>query len=249
MDALLDTLMAAHGLDSAEEVLLSGGSAGGLSTFLHADYVHSRMPKSVRRFKASPVSGFFLFHDDDAKPPVPLYPDEMEYVFKMQNSTRGVNSRCIASLPEAEQWKCIFANYSYAHTESDIFPMNSAIDSWQMGNIWKGDASCARANFANCTASEVEDLNGYMQAFETDMGRTPTFTKAGNGAFIESCLEHCGEQSGKNFDGYQLRGTTMQQAHSAWWASSAEPALAHTFLPGCKLNEHAPHQCNPTCTA
>ena len=282
LDALLDTLLTEHDLDSAEEVLVSGGSAGGLAAFLHADYVRTKMPSTVQKFKASPVSGFFLLHDDDASPPVPLYPNEMEYVFKMQNSTSGVNAGCIASLPKAEQWRCIFANYSYAHTQAPIFPMNSAIDAWQMGNIWEGDSGCARADFANCTASEVKDLNGYMADFIADMGpssssprdsprarprasplllllnnnactpagRTSTFTKPGNGAFIESCLEHCGEQTGKNFDGYKLQGKSMQEAHSAWWAASAEEsATEHTYLPGCKLSLTAPHQCNPTCAA
>jgi hypothetical protein len=109
-------------------VLISGGSAGGLAAFLHADYIASRLPKTVTKVKASPVSGFFLLHDDDATPAAPLYPSEMKYVFGMQNSTGGVNARCISSLPKAEQWRCIFANYSYAHTQVPIFPMNSAID-------------------------------------------------------------------------------------------------------------------------
>lgn len=100
-----------------------------------------------------------------------------------------------------------------------------------MGNIWKGDTTCVHSHFKNCTASEVGDLNSYMASFLEDMGRTPTFTKPGNGAFVESCLEHCGEQEGNNFDGYQLNGTTMQEAHSRWWgADEAEPAAAHTCV-------------------
>jgi hypothetical protein len=106
-----------------------------------------------------------------------------------------------------------------------------------MGNIWKGDTTCVHSHFKNCTASEVGDLNSYMASFLEDMGRTPTFTKPGNGAFVESCLEHCGEQEGNNFDGYQLNGTTMQEAHSRWWgADEAEPAAAHTCV-ACDDND------------
>ena len=193
LDAMLDVLMSDHGLNTATEVLVSGGSAGGLAAYLHADYVRTRMPKTVTKFKASPVSGFFLLHEDAAG--TPLYPNEMEYVFKMQNSTGGVNAKCIASLPEAEQWRCIFANYSYAHVESPIFPLNSAIDAWQMGNIWKGDAGCTRPGFGKCSAGQIKDLNGYMGDFVLDMQRTKTFRKPGNGAFVESCYEHCGVQT------------------------------------------------------
>jgi len=135
LDSILDVLLTEHGLKEAQEVLLSGGSAGGLATFLHTDYVHSRMPPSVTKFKSSPVSGFFLLHDNALG--TPSYPQNMRYVYHMQNSTGGVNADCVASLPHEEQWKCIFANYSYSHIKSPIFPLNSAIDAWQMGNIWK----------------------------------------------------------------------------------------------------------------
>ena len=140
-------------MDQAEEVLLSGGSAGGLATFLHTDYVHSRMPPSVRKFKSSPVSGFFLQHHDATG--AASYPENMKHVFEMQNSTGGVNADCVASLPAEEQWRCIFANYSYAHIKAPIFPLNSAIDAWQMGNIWMGDGSCAKDEFKTCTTRQV----------------------------------------------------------------------------------------------
>jgi hypothetical protein len=32
-------------------VLLTGGSAGGLAAFLHADYVRTLLPKSVEKYK------------------------------------------------------------------------------------------------------------------------------------------------------------------------------------------------------
>jgi hypothetical protein len=78
MDALLEVLLLEHGLSQAEEVLLSGGSAGGLSTYLHADYVKTKMPATVKKYKAAPNSGFFALHADATG--TPLYPDEMKYV-------------------------------------------------------------------------------------------------------------------------------------------------------------------------
>ena len=49
LDAVLDVLLTDHGLSQAEEVLLSGGSAGGLSTYLHADDVKTRLPSTVTK--------------------------------------------------------------------------------------------------------------------------------------------------------------------------------------------------------
>ena len=64
LDAVLDTLATSpYSLTSATDVLLSGCSAGGLSTILHADHVGHRiqaMAPMLTRYKAAPCSGFFL---------------------------------------------------------------------------------------------------------------------------------------------------------------------------------------------
>lgn len=49
--ATVAELTASYGLDKAKEVLLSGGSAGGLAAFLHADYVRTLLPATVQRYK------------------------------------------------------------------------------------------------------------------------------------------------------------------------------------------------------
>ena len=67
LEYLLDWLVQNRGLDRATDVLFSGGSAGGLATFLHADATHQRLLKQhvpLKRFRAMPISGFFLDHSD-----------------------------------------------------------------------------------------------------------------------------------------------------------------------------------------
>ena len=54
----------------------------------------------LKRFKAAPVSGFFLMHAT-AQGKL-LYPDEMKYVFHMQNSSGGVNTVCLAAHQPAD---------------------------------------------------------------------------------------------------------------------------------------------------
>ena len=54
-----------HGLTEATEFVLAGGSAGGLSTFLHADRVaavlRAKAP-NCKKIRAAPVVGYFLDH-------------------------------------------------------------------------------------------------------------------------------------------------------------------------------------------
>ena len=55
LQAILDSLMT-KGLSKADEVILTGCSAGGLATYLHADYVASVIPQSAK-YHAIPDAG------------------------------------------------------------------------------------------------------------------------------------------------------------------------------------------------
>ena len=55
LQAILDSVMT-KGLNKADEVILTGCSAGGLATYLHADYVASVIPQSAK-YHAIPDAG------------------------------------------------------------------------------------------------------------------------------------------------------------------------------------------------
>eukprot|EP00729_Bicosta_minor_P015858 gene15858-27694_t len=222
LEYLIDDLIATRGLGRATNVLFTGGSAGGLATYLRADAVNAQLV-------------------------APGYIDGMHDAFTLHNCTGGVPPRCIAALPLDEQWNCIFANYSYAYRWS-------ALDLWQLADIdriggW--DAGCLNrgAQFANCTAPQVKQLQSYAADFEADLTRSLKFNAAGSGGFVTSCLEHQAAIGSAMFNGYTINGVTMQQALTAWWASEGtEPAANHWHLP-CTIIDAKPHQCNPTCTS
>eukprot|EP01047_Picozoa_sp_COSAG01_P048819 COSAG01_NODE_4783_length_4747_cov_3.078959_3_plen_340_part_00 len=65
LDATLEYAFAHLGLGLATEVVVTGGSAGGLSTFLHVDRIAQRVKagaKDCQVVTAAPVVGFFLDH-------------------------------------------------------------------------------------------------------------------------------------------------------------------------------------------
>ncbi|KAH3757451.1 pectin acetylesterase [Pelomyxa schiedti] len=131
LDQVFSHLKRDHNFGNAENVLLTGCSAGGLATFFHADYVQSLLPPSVQIYKSLPMCGFFLDHTNINGKPV--YSSQMEYVFQMQNCSAGVNQRCLQAAKEGEEWRCIFAVNNYAHTTIPTFVVNSAVDLWQIG--------------------------------------------------------------------------------------------------------------------
>lgn len=81
LDASLDALFDNFGMDEAEFVILTGGSAGGLSTFLHLDHVQQRVAARApnARVVGQPVCGFFLDHGNDGFAPAnQTYPLQMQ---------------------------------------------------------------------------------------------------------------------------------------------------------------------------
>ena len=251
---LLRVLSSDHGLGSAEHVLLAGGSAGGLATYLQADFVATLLPRTVTKYKAMPVSGFFLMHADrDGRSG---YVESMNATFWLHNAS--VLPACAASVPVRERYRCFFANYSYAHSRTPMFAVQSVYDEYQLFAILRAggwDAGClnrGRQFSANCTTAQLTAFNAYAAAMLSDWGRGLTRGKAtrpGEGAFIESCLEHVAEQRRGPYDGYRIDGVSMREAISSWWLSDGtEPAAKHIYRP-CELSLQPPHYCNPSCLA
>jgi hypothetical protein len=259
LDALLDELLSpAFGMGSATDVLLAGGSAGGLSVYLHSDHVRQRMPPSVRSFKAFAISGFFLQHATAAGSNE--YPTNMEGLFALHNSAGGVHPACLAAQPAGQGWRCMFAAQAFAYTTTPTFVVNSALDSWQVGNILRySQSGCTAGGFPSCSASQLATLRGWASDFMRDMQGSRGYSRAGNAVFIETCFEHVGAQNSDGFNRYAVAAAvvaapatppvtvTVQQAVSTWWHSPTSTAAVH-YLP-CTLGSTAPHQCQPSCFA
>eukprot|EP00947_MAST-08B_sp_MAST-8B-sp1_P002126 g2126.t1 len=249
LDAALETLVRDYGLGDATE---------------------GHVP-TLQTFKAAPVSGFFLQHDTVEGKPV--YPEQMRTIFYLSNATGGVNEACVAAYPNPDdQWQCNMAEHAYAHTESAIFPLNSALDSWQTVCIFTSELVAGFPNqtsFANgdcgsaatwgpcaqnpesCDATQIKAMNTYIQDFDHTMA-SGTHAKKGNGAFIHSCHTHCEALSDASWNGFQVNGVSMQAAVSRWWKSGGDdPAATHSFTP-CLYKDGTsdkPRMCNPTCVA
>ena len=264
LDAMLGYLRDEHRLGSATDVLVSGGSAGGLSAYIHADYIRASFPSpsAVRKFRAAPVSGFFLNHRTIHG--ILEHETNMRYVYTMMNSSGGVNRICATHYAlrdgdggEGQAWHCIFANESWSFSKTPTFPLNSAIDAYQISDILNfPDKQCAGLHvgnpqvpgpqMSNCSMQELSTLAQYERDFIHDVHTSPAFHKAGSGGFIESCVEHCLGMGG-GWNVATINNVTMQQALTAWWdAPDGAPAVGHWHLP-CAIRSSSPGQCNPSC--
>lgn len=310
LEAQLATAIAL-GLKDADEVLFSGGSAGGIGA-LHAAHAVRKLLPNVRKFKVLIASGFFLERlpsrlPSAGAPSLPPQPaadspallsaaasasivaddspqchrghgasskcipwvHKMRRMCELHNCTGAlVANGCGAQWPSGQQWRCLFGRHAAAHVTLPTFYINSALDSWQMTNVWRRYARCRWDGDAKCTPANVDadvaDTNTMLRTFVRDLRGSGALGRRGNGAFISSCNEHVASLMNGGFTGYRLNGRTMRDALDAWWTDTTDaPASRHLYLP-CELRHRgraeaaggnastkalANNGCNPSCDA
>uniref|UniRef100_A0A7S4DRV0 Uncharacterized protein n=1 Tax=Lotharella globosa TaxID=91324 RepID=A0A7S4DRV0_9EUKA len=217
-------------------------------SYIQGDYVGSRYP-GARKYGVAPLSGFFPIHASQA--------GDYEFIAQlltsaaMHNATGGFDgNRCYEAAQRGEisdPYLCGMSNYSYAYMEANFFIINSALDAYSLLNIYNGDTDCQHDEFNECSIKQIGDFDGWESDFMDQVEAASQFTRKGNGAFIQSCLEHCAVEDSKTFESLSIDGMTVSQALQQWWESSgSDPAADHTYTP-CTLNKLGEHQCNPTC--
>jgi len=158
----LKQLALANGLAAASEVLVSGDSAGGLSTFLHVDEVAAFFPKA--RVSGLPDSGFFVDMPDVGDNW--HIRSQFTYIYSMQNASHGVNQKCVAAhaprfADKSKTWPCMFAQYTYPFIKANMYILNPLADSWQLvfvaaplydANYWNG---CNPSSFKGCSLDRI----------------------------------------------------------------------------------------------
>ena len=252
LDAILDELSSAHGMNAATELILSGGSAGGLAVYYHLDYVADFMRNQAPacRVTGFPDAGYFADLQAMGGGGY-LY----RGFFQTADSTAwnttvsgGSNAACLAAETAAAPWKCLMAEYLTDHIVTPMFVMNAAFDVYQVQNIL--DVGCVPNN---CSTAQISAIEGYRRDFlNSSIAHLVTRAQAGfgHGAWIDSCLVH--EQnldycSGGNPHAYncagwlttKIAGVTPQQAYSAWYRG--DPGTKNVTIDAGATVE------NPTC--
>ncbi|CAK9004260.1 Pectin acetylesterase 5 [Durusdinium trenchii] len=206
-EAIVKDLMEQHGLNQATDLMVSGCSAGGLATYLHADQWCEALQAANPSAKcaALPDSGFFLDYQDPEVPCTPPsllgttingdYHCGLKWTFHIQNATAGIDSKCVAKHTN-EEWKCMFAEHAAEHIQTPVFAMQSVYDSWQVGHVeGTGGSTKTQMLGKNITERLVKNL----------LGKNPK-----SGAFLDGCYHHCGAWNLIRIDG-DLVSTAIQK--------------------------------------
>ena len=260
--------------------MLTGDSAGGLGVLHAADSVGAFLKHEspqLQSYKAVPVSGFFLDHDDVDG--VPQYANALRAAFSFHNASAGVSVGCLAAPPRpADPSSCFFAQNALVRINSTpTFVLNSALDQFQTLCILAGkvkSSGCSgidgweacRTNLTDCSDVQMN----IMVQYEKDFLRlfAASFAAANgsgsgvagrHGAFIYSCHNHCAGDS-VLYNRITVANKTMMQAVEEWWHGGSSNAVGpnggikHTaqldtaYAAPCVWHTAEGHRkCNPTC--
>uniref|UniRef100_K3YUR5 Pectin acetylesterase n=1 Tax=Setaria italica TaxID=4555 RepID=K3YUR5_SETIT len=123
--AVMEDLLA-KGMDKAENALISGCSAGGLTSILHCDRFHDLLPLGAR-VKCLSDAGFFINEKDVAG--VGYIAAFFNDVVTTHGSAKNLPSSCTSILPPGV---CFFPSNEVKQIQTPLFILNAAYDYWQV---------------------------------------------------------------------------------------------------------------------
>ncbi|KAJ6978259.1 pectin acetylesterase 9-like [Populus alba x Populus x berolinensis] len=180
------------GLGNADKALLSGCSAGGLSSFLQCENFYRALPTNTS-VKCLSDAGFFL----DERDITLNYTMRtfFENLVSLQGIEKNLDKNCTSFLDNPKL--CMFPQYFLNYMATPFFILNTAYDVYQFHHAlvppsadMNGDWKRCKLSIASCTPQQLDILQG----FRGDMlAALSSFLKdsTSGGMFINSCFAHC----------------------------------------------------------
>jgi len=228
LDALFADLMQ-RGLGAADSVLYSGCSAGGLTAYMHVDYLASLLsPKTVLLGLADAM--FALHVPSFPGPGHATYLEGMfEHDFFAMNATASVNQACLAHYGAAHGNECFYGGQVAPFVQTPILVVQSKFDTWQEVSIVGINCTAKVSPTGEITLCPpgMEVQEAFWKAYGDTMVDAIHALPRRHGVHLTNCPVHC--QTGAGW-GDPSTGTlaTLGQAVARWWPE----ALLHGREPG-----------------
>lgn len=241
-EATIKTLLS-MGMKDANEVVISGCSAGGLGIYLGIDaisgIIRQHSTNGSMKIRGMADSGFFLDYTSDSNYRMKKQSDDrgeaiingildygtaMRNVFTFMNVSSGANQECINYYRKSGNYgenkkhqpeaACMFAENLVPFIKTPTFAVQPRFDQWQIWHV------IGKPHDIGIVNGYADKLVGFMR------DRFISSKKATHGVFIDSCTHHCtscsaaGEDSwhGKNIKSTK-EGFTEATSFFNWYQS------------------------------
>lgn len=246
LDHLVQRLYEKHEFYYATEVLLTGGSAGGLATYMVADYLGGMLPKSVTKYRALPQSSWWS--SDGSPTNYSGNIDDMKAFYELHKMGGTGSRNCKARTPD-KAWKCIFSDVSYMNSLTPMFVVQVldlfvAVQNQESEDTASDDQICAMNSLSNkyCNADSISRLDKTIHRMVDKVHKSWKYSSKGEGGFISTCNLHSFYKYDEFFH-FAIDGVKLQDAVANWWE---DENTKHWHLP-CHLHSAPNIQCEPSC--
>lgn len=184
---------------NATEIVVTGISAGGISTILHADYFTDRYPRA--RVRAVADSGWYM----DMPPFKNIVEGNVctELALVLGVYEGFVPTRCAAQNPNS-RWLCYCGVYSFPTMVTPLFVAEAQFDAQQLCDE---DGLTCGSPATNETIAYVTKFGNTMRGDLEMVLQSPTA-----GLFSPSCFVH-----GINFNWVPIQNLSYQQTLHNWY--------------------------------
>ncbi|XP_009616254.1 pectin acetylesterase 8-like [Nicotiana tomentosiformis] len=216
--AVMEDLLA-KGMKNAENAILSGCSAGGLTSILHCDSFKALLPMGAK-VKCFSDAGYFINVKDISG--APHIEEFFGDVVRLHGSAKNLPPSCTSRLKPN---LCFFPQNVAQHVRTPLFLVNAAYDSWQIKNILAPSVADPRGVWRNC---KLDILRCSSRQLQTMQGFRLGFLRAlitlgpssSRGYFINSCYAHCQTEVQETWfraDSPKLANKTIAIALGDWF--------------------------------
>ncbi|CAI9784713.1 unnamed protein product [Fraxinus pennsylvanica] len=213
--AIIEDLLE-KGMKNAKNAVLSGCSAGGLTSILHCDNFKALVPMAAK-VKCFADAGYFINAKDISG--APHIEDFYDDVVKTHGSAKNLPSSCTS---KGKPSLCFFPQNMAHQIRTPLFITNAAYDSWQIKNILAPGVADPHGTWHNCkidikkcSPSQLQIMQGFRTEFINALSGLGAFTS--RGYYINSCYAHC--------------QTEMQET----WLRSDSPVLSDKVNNSCQF--------------
>ncbi|KAF5477582.1 hypothetical protein F2P56_004206 [Juglans regia] len=235
--AVIEDLLS-KGMRSAENAILSGCSAGGLTSLLHCDNFRALVPIGAKVKCLSDAGYFINTKDVSGTQHIEAFYSE---VVATHGSAKNLPSSCTSKMRPG---LCFFPQNIVQQIKTPIFLVNAAYDSWQIKNILApgvadphGYWHSCKLDIKNCSPTQLSTMQDFRTQFLSALNGLGT--SSSRGLFIDSCYAHCQTEMQETWlrdDSPLLARTTIAKAVGDWFYDRS---------PFQKID--CPYPSNPTC--